>query len=103
MASNISRMNRVLVAVAVGALATPVLLFYAGFGDAVSHRGDMIVTFFPYAAAVRSRSGTAEVLLTYLQLPLYASLLTVVRPKFWKLVVLVLIIVVHVAAAVGVQ
>jgi hypothetical protein len=101
MASNISRMNRVLVAVAVGALATPILLFYAGFGDALSHRGDMIVTFFPYAAAMSSRSGTAEVILTYLQLPLYAFLLTVVRPTIWKLVVLVLIILVHVAAVAG--
>ena len=94
-------MNQVLVAVAVAALATPVLLFYAGFGDSMSHRGDMIVTFFPYAAAVQSRSETAELLLTYLQFPLYAFLLTVVRPKHWKLLVLVLIILVHFAAVSG--
>ena len=103
MASNISRMNRILVAVAIGALATPLLLYYAAFGDSMSHRSDMIIAFFPYAAAVSNRSSTAEVLLTYLQLPLYAVLLTVVRPKLWKVVVLVLILLAHAAVASGLQ
>jgi hypothetical protein len=98
-------LNRVLVATSVGALMTPILYFYAGFADGVSHNSDMMRMFFPYGMAIETDTNwkTVGTLLIFTQFSLYAVLLTMVRPKRWKVVALALIVLIHAAAVAGLR
>ncbi|HSE24855.1 MAG TPA: hypothetical protein VLB68_24550 [Pyrinomonadaceae bacterium] len=74
-----------------------VLLFLAAMGDGMSHNSRSMYTLFPYGTILSMRTSWENLgtVLLFIQFPLYALILNLVRPLGWKAIALVLIIAIH--------
>jgi hypothetical protein len=81
---------------------TVVLLVGAGMAGGACHCMTPMFTLFPYGSFVMTRLSwdSLGLLLAVLQFPFYTLIMTVVNGERWKVIVLMLIITLHVFAAI---
>jgi hypothetical protein len=79
-----------------------VLMVLAAMGDGMSHNSKSMYTLFPYGTIVSMRTSWENLgtVLLFIQFPLYALIVNLVRPLRWKAIALVLIIAIHVLTVV---
>jgi hypothetical protein len=92
---------RIFIALILSAIVTVALLFGAGMFDGMCHCMTAMFTVFPYGNFVLEHfsSETWGMLLILIQFPVYVLIVTLVKGVRWRLGVVLLLIVLHVAAA----
>jgi len=92
-----------IVSLVVSAVMGVVLIVLAAMGDGMSHNSKSMYTLFPYGTIVSMRTpwSTLGTVLLFIQFPIYALILNLVRPLGWKAFALVLIIAIHVLTVVS--
>ena len=92
-----------IVSLIVSAVIGVALIVLAAMGDGMSHNSRSMYTLFPYGTIVSIRTpwNTLGTVLLFIQFPLYALILNLVRPLGWKAIALVLIIAIHVGTVVS--
>jgi hypothetical protein len=93
---------RIFVPLILSVVATAILFVLAAMSDGMCHCMNSMFTLFPYGTTLVMRTSweNTGLLLTFVQFPLYTTLLLVVPGKRWKILVLVLLLMVHAMAAV---
>jgi hypothetical protein len=91
-----------IVSLIVSAVLGFVLMVLAAMGDGMSHNSKSMYTLFPYGTIVSMRTSWENLgtVLLFIQFPLYALIVNLVRPLRWKAIALVLIIAIHVLTVV---
>ena len=95
------RGNSIIIAFAISAVVSVVLLVGAGMAGGACHCMTPMFSLFPYGSFVMEHfdSGTLGLPLALLQFPIYIVILILVKETHWKLIVLGLLIALHVLAA----
>lgn len=94
-------MVRTVLALVLSVVATAILLALAAMADGVCHCMNSMYTLFPYGTILTMRPSWERTssLIIFIQFPLYALALVVTKPLRRKLVILIIIVVLHGAAA----
>lgn len=96
-------MTRFFVALIVSVLATAILLAYAGMADGMCHCMTSMFTLFPYGTLVTMDTSWEfmGLILTYIQFPVYVTILVLLKSKQSRVVASLAIVVIHVFAVVS--
>jgi hypothetical protein len=92
---------RIVIALLLSIVVTIILFVLAAMSDGMCHCMKSMFTLFPYGTWVTMRTNAENfgLVLVFIQFPLYATVLTIVRTIRWKALALVVIVAIHAEAA----